>query len=50
MRTLEDGAMDVSQLFDVNDPLLLRMWPGICKDMEFGDTESQGPEARAAFL
>ena len=50
MRTLEDGAMDVSQLFDVNDPLLLRMWPGICKDMEFDDTESQGPEARAAFL
>ena len=50
MRSLEDGAMDVATLMTENDPVLLRLWPGICDDMDWLDTEQQGASARRAFL
>ena len=45
-----DGAADVAQHLSANDPLLLRVWPGICKDMGFNAPELQDSVARANFL
>ena len=45
-----DGAADVSQGLTADDPLLLRVWPGICKDMGFLLPEQQDRAARSAFL
>ena len=50
MRDLEDGSLDVSQLMDVNDPFLLRLWSSICDDLNYHEPEEQGPVARAKFL
>lgn len=45
-----DGAADVSQGLTPDDPLLLRVWPGICKDLGYVLPEQQDRAARAAFL
>ena len=50
MRDLEDGSLDVSQLMDVIDPLLLRLWSSICDDLNYHEPEEQGPVARAKLL
>ena len=45
-----DGASDLAQALTPDDHLLLRLWPGICKDMQFHVPELQGRSARAEFL
>ena len=45
-----DGAANVAQQLSANNPLLVLVWPGICKDMGFNSPELQDSVARANFL
>lgn len=50
MRDIEDAVLDVQKTLTPSDPLLLRLWPAICKDNGWHDFDDQSAAARKDFL
>ena len=50
MKVLSDGALEVSATCDVNDQLLLKLWPAICREMGRVTAAERGPEGRREYL